>query len=40
MDEGKLALHGWIYDMGLLSLTVYDASEDRFVPALTTALAQ
>jgi len=37
LDEGRLALHGWIYDMGQVSLTVYDASLDRFVPAVSLA---
>ena len=30
LDEGELTLHGWIYDMGQLSLRIYDANEDRF----------
>lgn len=34
LDEGKLALHGWIYDMGQINLRVYEASEDRFIPLL------
>ena len=37
LDEGKLTLHGWIYDMGQVSLTVYDACADRFVPAVGSA---
>ena len=37
LDEGKLKLHGWIYDMGQVSLTVYDACADRFVPAVSLA---
>lgn len=32
LDEGKLTLHGWIYDMGQLSLRIYDPNEDRFLP--------
>lgn len=38
LDAGQLALHGWIYDMGDLSLSVYDVHSDRFVPALDPAL--
>jgi carbonic anhydrase len=33
LDAGQLKLHGWLYDLEKLSLSVYDANEDRFVPA-------
>ena len=34
LDDGSLTLHGWVYDMHQLDLSVYDADEDRFVPAM------
>ena len=37
LDAGELTLHGWVYDLYALSLSVYDVAEDCFVPA--TALA-
>jgi len=38
--EGRLALHGWIYDMHTLALTVYDPGTDRFHPAQTLLAAE
>lgn len=33
LDAGVLTLHGWVYDLYGLSLSVYDVEEDRFLPA-------
>lgn len=33
LGEGSLALHGWVYDLYNQRLSVYDATEDRFVEA-------
>lgn len=33
LAEGRLQLHGWVYDPYSLSLSVYDAGRDAFVPA-------
>lgn len=33
MDAGQLHLHGWVYDIATLALSVYDTEDDAFVPA-------
>jgi carbonic anhydrase len=33
LDRGDVTLHGWVYDLYALSLSVYDVETDRFVPA-------
>jgi carbonic anhydrase len=33
LERGALELHGWVYDLGSLSLRVYDAEADSFRPA-------
>lgn len=33
LDDEKITLHAWVYDLFTLNLYVYDAGFDRFVPA-------
>ncbi|MSP59642.1 MAG: carbonic anhydrase [Myxococcales bacterium] len=33
LEAGKLVLHGWVYDLFSLDLSVYDVASDRFLPA-------
>lgn len=35
LESGDLRLHGWVYDMHSLALSVYDADAERFVDAAT-----
>ncbi len=38
LEAGTLQLHGWVYDMHALSLSVFDAEADAFVPAATASV--
>ncbi|WP_343617419.1 carbonic anhydrase [Novosphingobium sp.] len=31
LDQGRLTLHGWVYDIGEGSIEAYDAASGRFV---------
>lgn len=33
LEAGRIQLHGWVYDLHTLSLSVYDAESRRFQPA-------
>jgi carbonic anhydrase len=35
LGEGRLQLHGWIYDMASARLSVWDVDRDAFLPAET-----
>lgn len=31
LDDGTVRLHGWVYDMGSLTLSVFDPDREAFV---------